>query len=249
MEKMLIVAILCLNILVIGCSQNLDNVQEPDLNTSTQERGPDKENEQEIKQDRSLHPKTERQKNHLSTNWTSDRPILGESSAPITLYKFTDFEEILSKRFYEMTQPKIVEEYVKTGRVKIVYKNFPLFSKRYETHKAADCVYKKGGSEAYYEYTRILYTNRDAIDEDSDTHSKKNLELWAKNIGHNISDCIAKVDDAEILQDKSEGEEIDQRSGVPMFYLVNSKGESRTILGAKRIDVFREKIESLKVKN
>lgn len=55
-----------------------------------------------------------------------DDPVKGSASAPITLVEFSDFQCPFCARFWEDTLPQIEENYVKTGKVKLVYRDFPL---------------------------------------------------------------------------------------------------------------------------
>lgn len=57
-----------------------------------------------------------------------DDPVLGNPDAPVTIVEFSDFQCPFCRKFYAQTLPQIKEQYIKTGKVKFVYRDFPLTS-------------------------------------------------------------------------------------------------------------------------
>ena len=57
---------------------------------------------------------------------TSDRPVLGADDAPVTLVEFTDYQCPFCSRFFTRTLPGFKEEYIDTGKVRLVVKDLPL---------------------------------------------------------------------------------------------------------------------------
>ncbi len=51
---------------------------------------------------------------------------LGSEDAPVTIIEFSDYQCSFCARFWEQTLPQIKEEYIDTGKVKFVYRDFPL---------------------------------------------------------------------------------------------------------------------------
>ena len=60
------------------------------------------------------------------TALADDDPFLGEEDAPVVIVEFSDYECPFCARFYQQTLSQIKEEYVDTGKVKFVYRDFPL---------------------------------------------------------------------------------------------------------------------------
>ncbi len=52
--------------------------------------------------------------------------VLGDKNAPIEMIEYSDFQCPFCEKFYTDTLPSILKNYVDTGKVKIVYKHFPL---------------------------------------------------------------------------------------------------------------------------
>src|SRR3989344_6166493 len=53
-------------------------------------------------------------------------PILGSKDAKVTLIEFSDFECPFCRNFYKDTELSIRKEYVDTGKVKMLYRHYPL---------------------------------------------------------------------------------------------------------------------------
>lgn len=64
----------------------------------------------------------------VSGDLTDDDPTLGNPEAPVTIVEFSDFQCPFCRKFYLDTLSEIKEKYVKTGKVKFVYRDFPLTS-------------------------------------------------------------------------------------------------------------------------
>src|SRR3989344_3255746 len=77
-----------------------------------------------------------------------DDAVKGDKDAPVTIVEWSDFECPFCARFYEQTLPSIEEEYIKTGKVKLVYRDFPL-SFHPQAQKAAEAAECAGEQDKY----------------------------------------------------------------------------------------------------
>ncbi len=57
---------------------------------------------------------------------TDDDPMLGSPDAPVTMVEFSDFQCPFCRLLWQDTLPQIKEKYIKTGKVRFVYRDFPL---------------------------------------------------------------------------------------------------------------------------
>jgi protein-disulfide isomerase len=55
---------------------------------------------------------------------TDGEPYIGDASAPVTLVEWSDYQCPFCKQFEQQTLPQIIQNYVDTGKVKIVFKDF-----------------------------------------------------------------------------------------------------------------------------
>jgi hypothetical protein len=72
--------------------------------------------------------------------------IKGEVNAPVTIVEFSDYECPYCTRHFEQTYGQIVSEYVDTGKVKLVFMDFPLsfHTKAIPAAQAARCAGEQG---------------------------------------------------------------------------------------------------------
>lgn len=55
-----------------------------------------------------------------------DDPVLGDANAAVTMVEFSDYECPFCKRFYDDTLAQIKSTYIDTGKLKLVYRDYPL---------------------------------------------------------------------------------------------------------------------------
>jgi protein-disulfide isomerase len=66
----------------------------------------------------------------------TDRKSLGSKNAPIMIEVFSDFQCPACRNFYETTLKQLIDNYVNTGKVYLVHRDFPLDMHPY-SHQAA----------------------------------------------------------------------------------------------------------------
>ncbi|MBI5859875.1 MAG: thioredoxin domain-containing protein, partial [Nitrosarchaeum sp.] len=89
-----------------------------------------------------------------------DDPIRGDQNAAITIVEFSDFQCPFCARFQIQTLPLILEQYVETGKVKFVYRDFPIQNSHPNAMSAAvasECAHEQG---KYWEYHDTLFENQ-----------------------------------------------------------------------------------------
>ncbi len=84
-------------------------------------------------------------------------PILGDPNAPITILEWGDYQCTFCYRFHENTLDIINNDFIKTGKVKLVFKDFPLNGP--DSLLAAEASYCAEDQEKYWQYHDELYKN------------------------------------------------------------------------------------------
>jgi len=84
-------------------------------------------------------------------------PILGDSNAPITILEWGDYQCTFCYKFHQNTLDAIIENYIKTGKVKLVFKDFPLNGP--DSILAAEAAYCADDQKKYWQYHDELYKN------------------------------------------------------------------------------------------
>jgi protein-disulfide isomerase len=161
-----------------------------------------------------------------------DDAVIGEDDAPVTIIEFSDFECPFCSVFWRDTLPLIEENYVDTGKVKIIFRDFPLdiHDNAQKAAEAAECAREQGGDEMFWEYHDVLFDNQDKL-------SLIELKNYASQLGLDIGKFNSCLDSGkfenEVLADLQDG--IDAGvSGTPSFF-VNGK----MIEGAQPYSVFK----------
>lgn len=165
-------------------------------------------------------------------------PVRGDSSAPITLIEFADFQCPNCGRFARNTAPQIVESYVETGKVNMVYKHFPIRgSDSISASLASQCAADQG---RFWDFHDLLFNSQKA--EGSGWASAENMKGFASELGLDREEFDSCLDSqkykALVDGDLAFGREIGV-SGTPTFVIVNSDGsEPEGILGAQPLTTF-----------
>lgn len=84
-------------------------------------------------------------------------PILGDSNAPITILEWGDYQCTFCYKFHQNTLDRINEDFIKTGKVKLIFKDFPLNGP--DSSLAAEASYCAQDQEKYWQYHDELYKN------------------------------------------------------------------------------------------
>ena len=84
-------------------------------------------------------------------------PFMGNPNAPITILEWGDYQCTFCYKFHQNTLDIINEDFIKTGKVKIIFKDFPLNGA--DSKLAAEASYCAQDQEKYWKYHDELYKN------------------------------------------------------------------------------------------
>ena len=172
-------------------------------------------------------------------------PMLGKKDAPVTLIEFSDYQCPFCRRFFQSTLPALKTEYIKTGKVRYVFRDFPLDQIHPYARKAAEAAHCAGDQDKYWEMHDLLFENQKALQVD-------NLKAYAGRLGLDSSafdGCLEKSKyAAKVQQDLKDGVTAGIR-GTPGFFIGKTRSDDTIqgtlISGALPPRVFRQAIESL----
>jgi protein-disulfide isomerase len=94
-----------------------------------------------------------------STVINDSDPIIGTSD-DLIIVEYTDFECPFCQRHHNETYPQIKENFVNTGKISYILKDFPLSGhepKATEAAVAANCVLEQTDSERYFEFADLYF--------------------------------------------------------------------------------------------
>lgn len=170
-------------------------------------------------------------------------PILGESSADITILEWGDYQCTFCYRFHESSLNTIVEDYVDTGKVRLVFKDFPLNGP--DSVLAAEASYCAQDQGKYWAYHDELYTNWGG--ERTGWINYESLNTFAESVGLDLEQFSSCLNDHKYLQKVLNLEKFGKEIGIdatPSFLIFNDEKIIK-IRGNQPIDAFRQAIDGL----
>lgn len=159
-----------------------------------------------------------------------DDPVLGESNAKVTIVEFSDYQCPFCRKFWTETFGQLKSEYIDTGKVKFVYRDFPLEGLHPAANiagQAAECVRSLGGDAAYWQMHDKLFTEQNILDSGSPNgqvtktvqFGAPELKKWAQELGFDIGTCLDSGQFVkEVQADTAEGASYGVQ-GTPAFFV------------------------------
>ena len=92
----------------------------------------------------------------------ADAPTLGRADAPVTLVEFSDYQCPFCQRFFATTLPALKKDYIDTGKLRFVYRDFPL-EMHPHAREAAVAAHCAGEQVKYWEMHDALFQYQAAL--------------------------------------------------------------------------------------
>ncbi len=165
-------------------------------------------------------------------------PVLGKKDAPVTIVEFSDYECPFCKKAFTEVLPQIKKEYIDTGKVKLVYKDFPLnfHANAQKEAEAAQCAFDQGGDAVYYQFHDSIFGQTKG---NGTGLALTELPVIAKKLGLDqgkFQQCLdSGKNEQEVKDDMAEGQKIGV-SGTPSWVIGKSTGDSiegKLVIGAQ----------------
>lgn len=176
-----------------------------------------------------------------------DDPIRGDQDAPITIVEFSDFQCPFCARFQIQTLPLILEQYVDTGKVKFVYRDFPIQNSHPNAMPAAvasECAHEQ---DKYWQYHDALFENQGVWNNVEITSAITIFKEFATELDLNQEQFNSCLDSGkyieEINNDLNDGRDYGV-SGTPGFFIGNEKIGFVKLNGAQPFEAFKSIIDS-----
>ena len=167
--------------------------------------------------------------------WVDDDPSVGEKNAKLTIVEFSDFQCPFCGRFRSQTFDQIKKEYIDTGKVKFVFRDFPLNSIHPYAQKASEASECADEQGKFWEYHDKLFENQGALTVDNLKKYASDLSLDTKK----FNDCLdsGKMT-AEVNKDTQDAQ-ASGGSGTPYFLVGN-----KPVSGAQPFANFKAAIDA-----
>ena len=173
-------------------------------------------------------------------NLSEDDFIIGNNNAPITIIEYASMSCSHCANFHNNTLPGLKKEYIDTGKVKYVFRDFPYNYPALLGSMVMRCI----PSEVRYDYMNALYKlqNRWVVRENAITRQELYKIMQTGGMTkENFDTCLSNVDlENKILQEVIAAQSEFNIRSTPSF-LINGD----LLEGDKSIKVFRQILDKI----
>lgn len=163
--------------------------------------------------------------------------VLGDPNAPVTIIEYSSLTCPHCAEFHRHTLPKIKSAYIDGGKVRLIFRDFPLDPRALTAAMVARCV----DPNRYFGFLELLFRDQDAwmLSDDPVRELKVRAQLaQLPEAGFNA--CLANEELAKAITERAK--RANQEEGVrstPIFFI----GE-RTLRGAYPFEDFKTVIDA-----
>jgi protein-disulfide isomerase len=180
-------------------------------------------------------------KTTMDTN--NGSPILGSESAPVIIIEFGDYQCPFCQRWNLQTKPLLEQEYIDTGKVKLIYIDLPIVGiDSQNAHESSYCANEQG---MYWQYHNHLYKNQ-GHENDGWARAEKLKDLAAQLPGLDSAKFNECLDSNKYENRVKENKNVATKSGArstPSFIIIGPDGTGTQISGAQPYSTFQSVIE------
>ncbi len=185
-----------------------------------------------------LYPESETELGTLTTSnlINGGSPIMGNSNAPITILEWGDYQCTFCYKFHQNTLDTIQGDFIKTGKVKLVFKDFPLNGP--DSLLAAEASYCAEDQKKYWQYHDELYKNWGG--ERTGWITRESLSNFANTVNLDLEEFNKCLDDHKYQNKVNVIHEFGKEIGIdatPSFLVFNGEKIIK-IRGNQPLEVF-----------
>jgi protein-disulfide isomerase len=172
-----------------------------------------------------------------------DDPVLGSPDAKVLIIEFGDYQCPSCRMFWKDVEPRLKKEYIDTGKVKLVFRDFPIVQIHPEALLASMAVDCAGEQNKYWQYHDKVFREQYNKGDDLVRFKAADLKKWAKDSGLDQAKFDQCLDSEkyknEVLKDKADGDAVSVQ-GTPTFFI-----NGHVIGGAQPYPAFKTLIDDL----
>ena len=131
---------------------------------------------------------TSTKKPTIASFYNNASPILGDTNAPLTLVEFGDYQCTYCKKFFHETEESILINYIQTGKVKMLFKDFIVVNE--DSVNAASAAHCANDQKMFWQYHSTLYNNWDG--EGTGWASFERLHKFASSLGLDMNKLMTE---------------------------------------------------------
>ena len=181
----------------------------------------------------------------METFFENSSPILGNPDAAITLIEFGDYQCHFCNVYFHNTEHKIFENYVMTGKVNVIFKDYTIIGP--DSVVAAHASHCAGEQGKFWEFHNTLYNNWDG--EETGWAGQENIVRFAQENNLNVNqfiDCNNDLKYQKLISNSNSDAKSLGITGTPAFYIISMENQQvQTVQGAQPYEVFERIFNSM----
>ncbi len=169
-----------------------------------------------------------------------DDAFMGEEDAPIVMIEFSDYQCPFCRKFYNETLPRIKENYIDTGLVKLVYRDLPLVGLGHTdatpAANAAECAREQEGDDMYFKFHDKIFEGQNILGQGTVKIPEESLYAYAEDLDLDMDtffSCQENLDFNNEIQADLDTARANGMNGTPSFVI-----NGQTLVGAQPYEVF-----------
>lgn len=165
--------------------------------------------------------------------------VLGKDDAPVTIIEYASMSCSHCATFHNNTFAELKEKYIDTGKVKFVFRDFPLNDPALRGAMLTRC---SGDKEKFYKFKDVLFSTQNNWATKKDyLEILSNIAKIGGMTGEEFDKCESdKALEENILKIRFYAANVLQVRSTPTFFINSEKHE-----GAMKIDYFDREIEKI----
>ncbi len=165
----------------------------------------------------------------------------GSAKAPVTVYEMSDFQCPYCRQFALQTFPQLERDYIRSGKVRWVFINFPLTSIHNHASAAAELALCAGEQNRFWRVHDLLFQHQESwapLKESGPFFVS--LADSAKLSKKTLLACLESPETRGRVRADAEGAARSGATSTPTFYI-----EGGLLEGAQPLPVFRQVLDSV----
>ncbi|MBI4173203.1 MAG: DsbA family protein [Candidatus Aenigmarchaeota archaeon] len=174
-----------------------------------------------------------------------DDPALGSANAPVTVIEFSDLQCPFCRRHFTDTYSQIKKDYIDTGKIRYVFRDFPLsfHPQAQVSAEAAECADEQG---KFWEFHDKIFTEQNKQGTGTVTFTVDDIKKWGAEIsGMDAAKFNSCVDSGKYKQEVQSDFNAGSAAGVsgtPTFYICKGTSNCQELVGAQPYAAFQQVI-------
>lgn len=163
--------------------------------------------------------------------------VLGDPKAPVTIIEYSSLTCPHCAQFHNEVLPELKERYIATGKVRMIYRDFPLDELALNAATLAHCA----GPDRYFGFLDVLFQTQSTWAKADDLAALKQLGRLGGLSEDQMAACLADEELTNgILQTRLDGQNQHDISSTPTFII-----EGEPYAGSRSVDDFSALIDPL----